>query len=74
MAHALKDAKDKFEKKDGRKLGDGLKVAKTDLFDVSGRDEKHKILVVLTDGAAGDSFNEYAQALRDAAVSIYLVG
>ncbi|XP_065062056.1 uncharacterized protein LOC135688921 isoform X1 [Rhopilema esculentum] len=74
VAHALKDAKNKFEKKDGRKLGDGLKVAKTDLFDVSGRDEKHKILVVLSDGAAGDSFNEYAQALRDAAVSIYFVG
>ena len=55
-------------------MGDGLKIAKTDLFDVSGRDEKHKVLFILTDGAAGDTFNEQAQALKDSAVSIYAVG
>ena len=74
VAHALLDIKEKYTKKDGRKLGDALKIAKTDLFDVSGRDEKHKILVVLSDGAAGDSFNEFSQALKDMAVSIYFVG
>ena len=74
VAHALLDVKEKYTKKDGRKLGDALKIAKTDLFDVSGRDEKHKILVVLSDGAAGDSFNEFSQALKDMAVSIYFVG
>ena len=74
ILRALKDIKDKYKKKDGRKLGDGLKIAKTDLFDVSGRDEKHKVLFILTDGAAGDTFNEQAQALKDSAVSIYAVG
>ena len=74
VAKALSDIKEKYTKKDGRKLGDALKIAKTDLLDVSGRDEKQKILVVLSDGAAGDSFNEYAQALKDMAVTIYFVG
>lgn len=41
---------------------------------MSGRDEKQKILVVVSDGTAGDSFNENAQALKDMAVSIYFVG
>ena len=74
VSHALLDIKEKYTKKDGRKLGEALKIAKTDLFDVSGRDEKQKILVVLSDGAAGDSFNEYSQALKDMAVAIYFVG
>ncbi len=74
VTKALDDLAEKFVKKDGRKLGAGLTVAKTELFDVTGRDEKHKILIVITDNAAGDSFNDQVTAIKNMGVSIYVIG
>ena len=74
IEHELLHIVTDYSPKKGRALGNGLKIAKGSLFDSSGRDEISRVLIVLTDGSAGDTFGPEGQAIKDAGVNVYVVG